>query len=96
MKLFERFLPEKARSNVIVYNITVVLICVALFVVLFFAGGILSVFLAYIIDTALKARGQNIEIAIFAVILLLILASIVIDLVICIALLLWNIKWENK
>jgi len=93
LKLFERLLPEILRTNLLAYNISVIVICVALFFLLLFVGATLSIFAAFLIDTILKKQGHNIELALFALILLLVLAAAVLDLIFCVSLLLANIKW---
>lgn len=93
MKLFERLLPGILKANPLAYNLSVIVICVALFFFLLFVGATISIFAAFIIDTILKKQGHNLEIALFALILLLILAAAVLDLIFCVSLLLANIKW---
>ncbi|MDD4179560.1 MAG: hypothetical protein PHH14_05875 [Candidatus Margulisbacteria bacterium] len=94
MKLLERILPGFLKTNLPVYNISVIIICVLLFIVLLFVGATLSIFISFGIDTYLKSRGYHLEIALFAVILLLIVAAAVLDFIFCVSLLLANLKLQ--
>lgn len=95
MKLFERLLPAFLKGNLVVYNLTVLASCVLLFFVILIIGGVGSIFLAFLIDTYLKKQGHNLEIALFAVIILLVAAVMIADFVLCVALLLSNLKWPT-
>jgi len=82
--MIETLLPAFITESAARYNAVVILAAVALFAMgvflvfdsgsgLLFAGAAAGVFLAFRIDTAMKRRGRNLEMALFAVILLLVL-----------------------
>jgi len=71
--MIETLLPAFIMESAARYNAVVILAAVALFACLLFAGAAAGVFLAFRIDTAMKRRGRNLEMALFAVILLLVL-----------------------
>jgi hypothetical protein len=93
MKFLEKIFPAWLKVNPLVYNLSVIIACVVIFIFLFFLGAVLSIFLAFLIDTLLKKRGYNLEMATMALILILIALAVIADFIFCVVLLFTNLKW---
>lgn len=92
MKFLEKFLPSFLTTNLLVYNISVILITIVLFFSLLLIGTFMSVFIAFLIDMGLKKRGYNIEIGLFALILIMLIVVFIADFIFSVIFLISNIK----
>ncbi len=92
MKFLEKILPSFFTENLLIYNFFVVFITILLFMALLLAGASISVFMAFLIDSWLKKRGYNLEIGLFALILVMLIVVFIADFIFSIIFLISNIK----
>lgn len=92
MKFLEKILPSFLTQSLLIYNFSVVFITVLLFMTFLLVGASVSVFIAFLIDSWLKKRGYNLEIGLFALILIMLIVVFIADFIFSIIFLISNIK----
>ncbi|MBI4977063.1 MAG: hypothetical protein HZC28_06240 [Spirochaetes bacterium] len=90
MKLFERIFPRKINQNTNLYNVFVVIMCAILFITIFLSFSAIAFF---VINTAAMLTKR--EIGGQALIVGLPFTIIVLDFIICMFLLITNVKWRD-
>ena len=94
MKFFERFLPKFITDNIVIYNLTTIVLCIIIFILLFYILGVLSVFISFLICQIFERFYGSLEMASMAVVLLSVVVSVIMNFVFCLVILINNIKWK--
>ena len=92
MKFLERILPGFLKQNLLVYNLSVVVISVISFLILVQLGGVLAIFITFGLDMLSKSRGSGLGEGLMVVILLLVALFTVLSFVLSMAMLIVNLK----